>query len=92
MKQQFTTKTKHSVVLNHLNKYGMISMEEAFKQYKVRNLPGSIYRLRQEGYKISTIDHVTPSYYVLTDVKISVKKKVKRHLHNAIFNILSLFI
>jgi hypothetical protein len=47
---------KTEKVLEHLQNYGCITSLEAIELYGATRLSDIIYRLRNRGYKISTID------------------------------------
>ena len=54
MSEKKTNKTKK--VLEHLQTYGCITSMEAYDNYKATRLSDIIYRLRNKGYRIDTID------------------------------------
>lgn len=54
MKENKTNKTTE--VLKHLQTYGCITSLEAIEKYKATRLSDIIYRLRNRGYRIETID------------------------------------
>ena len=54
MSEKKTNKTKE--VLNHLQTYGCITSMEAIDKYKATRLGDIIYRLRNKGYRIDTIE------------------------------------
>ena len=54
MKEKKTNKTEE--VLKHLQTYGCITSLEAIEKYKATRLSDIIYRLRNRGYRIDTID------------------------------------
>ena len=54
MNEKKTNKTKE--VLKHLQTYGCITSMEAIKKYKATRLSDIIYRLRNRGFKIDTIE------------------------------------
>ena len=54
MSEKKTNKT--TKVLEHLQKYGYITSLEAIELYKATRLSDIIYRLRNRGIKIETID------------------------------------
>ena len=54
MKEKKTNKTEK--VLEHLQKYGYITSLEAIELYGATRLSDIIYRLRNRGFKIETID------------------------------------
>lgn len=54
MNEKKTNKTEK--VLEHLQKYGCITSLEANDLYKATRLSDIIYRLRNRGYSIDTID------------------------------------
>jgi ribosomal protein S8 len=47
---------KTQMVLSHLQTYGYITSWEAIEKYKATRLSDIIYRLRNRGIKIQTID------------------------------------
>lgn len=49
-------KNKTEKVLEHLHTYGCITSLEAIEKYKATRLSDIIYRLRNRGYHIDTID------------------------------------
>ena len=54
MSEKKTNKTNE--VLKHLQTYGCITSLEAIDKYKATRLSDIIYRLRNRGYRITTID------------------------------------
>lgn len=54
MSEKKTNKTNE--VLKHLQTYGCITSLEAIEKYKATRLSDIIYRLRNRGYRITTID------------------------------------
>ncbi len=54
MSEKKTNKT--TKVLEHLQTYGCITSLEAIDKYKATRLSDIIYRLRNRGWKIETID------------------------------------
>ena len=54
MSEKKTNKTEK--VLEHLQTYGCITSLEAIEKYKATRLSDIIYRLRNRGYRIITID------------------------------------
>lgn len=54
MSEKKTNKTEE--VLKHLRTYGCITSLEAIEKYKATRLSDIIYRLRNRGIKIDTID------------------------------------
>ena len=54
MSEKKTNKTEK--VLEHLQTYGCITSLEAIEKYKATRLSDIIYRLRNRGYRIDTID------------------------------------
>ena len=54
MSEKKTNKTEK--VLEHLHTYGCITSLEAIEKYKATRLSDIIYRLRNRGVKIQTID------------------------------------
>lgn len=54
MSEKKTNKTEE--VLKHLRTYGCITSLEAIEKYKATRLSDIIYRLRNRGYRIDTID------------------------------------
>lgn len=54
MNEKKTNKTNE--VLKHLQTYGYITSMEAIEKYKATRLSDIIYRLRNKGLKIDTID------------------------------------
>lgn len=54
MNEKKTNKTEK--VLEHLQTYGCITSLEAIEKYKATRLSDIIYRLRNKGYRINTID------------------------------------
>lgn len=54
MSEKKTNKTEK--VLEHLRTYGCITSMEAINRYKATRLSDIIYRLRNKGYHIDTID------------------------------------
>ena len=54
MSEKKTNKTEK--VLEHLQTYGCITSWEAIEKYKATRLSDIIYRLRNRGIKIQTVD------------------------------------
>ncbi len=47
-------KTQIASILAHLGKHGSITSMEAFKEYGATRLSAIIFKLRHQGYRIST--------------------------------------
>ena len=47
-------KTQTESILAHLNKYGSITSMEAFKEYGATRLSAIIFKLKHQGYRITT--------------------------------------
>lgn len=69
-------KSKQELVLEHLQKYGSITPETAYKVCHTMRLSGLIFNLRNEGYDIKTEiinktneegRHISYACYILQD-------------------------
>ena len=55
--------TQKKRVLSHLKKYGKITSAEAFTWYGITRLADVIFKLRKDGYEITTQDTVGKNRY-----------------------------
>jgi len=57
--------TQKEIVLKHLEEHGKITSLEAFQEYLITRLSAIIYRLRREGYDITSSERTSKrgSYY-----------------------------